>query len=141
VYAKPPAGEVGGYRMGRACAGVPAATGPGNGYTNDHRDWRSTTREGQAVKIVSLKFSVQFTEDGYDPEYEAEFDTDALEDGLGEALLLYENDQWGLYTSGEDGRSFHRSDTGLADAVRWARQQLKDTGYEVAFKFHPDDPD
>jgi hypothetical protein len=97
--------------------------------------------KGRAVKIVSLKFSVQFTEDGYDPEYEAEFDTDALEDGLGEALLLYENDQWGLYTSEEDGRSFNRSDTGLADAVRWARQQLKDTGYEVAFKFHPDDPD
>lgn len=95
------------------------------------------------MKIVSLKFSVQFTDDGYDPEYEAEFDEDALEDGLGEALLLYENDQWGLYTSEEDDRSFHgfRSDMGLADAVRWARQQLKDTGYEVAFKFHADDPD
>jgi hypothetical protein len=95
----------------------------------------------RAMKIVSLKVSVQFAEDGYDPEYEAEFDTDALEDGLGEAVLLYENDQWVLYTSEEDGRSFNRSDTGLADAVRWARQQLKDAGYEVTFKFHPDDAD
>ena len=93
------------------------------------------------MKIVSLRFSVRFTEDGYDPEYEAEFDRDSLRDGLGEAMLLYTNDQWMLYTSEEDGRSFYRTDTGVADAVRWARQQLKDAGYEVAFKFHPDDPD
>jgi hypothetical protein len=62
--------------------------------------------KGRAVKIVSLKFSVQFTEDGYDPEYEAEFDTDALEDGLGEALLLYENDQWGCTPQGRTAAAF-----------------------------------
>jgi hypothetical protein len=94
----------------------------------------------RAMKIVSLKISVQFTEDGYNPEYEAEFDTDALDDGQGEAVLLYQNDQWALYTSEVAGHGFN-SDTGLADAVKWARQLLKDDGYEVAFKFHTDDPD
>lgn len=93
------------------------------------------------MKIASLKVSVEFTQDGYDPEYEAQFDVDALKDGLGEAMLLYEDDQWRLSTSAEDDRSWSRPDSGLADAVRWARRQLKDAGYEVAFKFHVDDPD
>jgi len=96
------------------------------------------------MKIASLKVSIRFTKDGYDAEYEAEFDEDALEDGTGQALLLYDNDQWGLYTSEEEAdRSFHDNlpDTGLASAVRWARQQLQKQGYEVAFKFHADDPD
>ena len=61
------------------------------------------------MKIASLRFSIGFTEDGYDPEYEAQFDVEALKDGLGEALLLYEDDQWRLYTSAEDDRSWSRS--------------------------------
>jgi hypothetical protein len=103
------------------------------------------------MKIGSLKVSLRFTEDGYDVEYEAEFDEDALEDGTGQALLLLdEDDQWVLQTSEEevdregDDLSRHDpplKDTGLAGAVRWARQRLQQQGYEVAFKFHADDPD
>jgi hypothetical protein len=101
------------------------------------------------MKIGSLKVSVRFTEDGYDVEYEAEFDEDALEDGAGQALLLLDNDQWMLRTSEEEvdaqgvdqSRHGSQQDTGLANAVRWARQQLQAQGYEVAFKFHADDPD
>jgi hypothetical protein len=102
------------------------------------------------MRIATLKVLVQFTEDGYNPEYEATFDDDALEDGTGQALLVYNDDrQWELRTPEEevDRRGvdvgFHGSlpDTGLADAVRWARQQLRDAGYEVAFKFHAEDQD
>jgi hypothetical protein len=103
------------------------------------------------MKIGSLKVYLRFTEDGYDTEYEAQFDTDAREDGTGQALLLLdENDQWVLRTSELEvdrmGVDLGRhdpplKDTGLASAVRWARQRLQELGYEVAFKFHADDPD
>ena len=116
----------------------------GNGQTGDYRNWPTRPREGRALKIASLKVKIRFTQDGYDAEYEATFDKDALDDKTGQALLLYDNDQWGLYTSEEEAdRSFHGylPDTGLASAVRWARQRLQEQSYEVAFKFHADDPD
>jgi hypothetical protein len=98
------------------------------------------------MKIATLKVSARFTDESRDVEYEDGFDEDALEDGPGQALLVYGNGGWELYTSdevyqaGADGSS-HGSlpGTDLAEAVTWARQRLQDKGYEVAFRLGGED--
>lgn len=95
------------------------------------------------MKIATLKVSGRFTKDGYDDEYEEGFDEEALEDGPGQALLVYDNGRWELFTSEEDDRSSHgpMQHTDLAEAVRDARRLLLGKGYEVAFKLNAEDPD
>lgn len=101
------------------------------------------------MKIATLKVSGRFTEDGCDTEYEEGFDEEALEDGPGQALLVYDNGRWELFTSEEevDAEGVDRSSHGymqhadLAEAVRDARRLLQDKGYEVAFKLHAEDSD
>jgi hypothetical protein len=99
--------------------------------------------ERHEMKIATLKVSGRFTKDGYDDEYEEGFDEEALEDGPGQALLVYDNGRWELFTSEEDDRSSHghMQHTDLAEAVRDARQLLQGKGYEVEFKLHAEDPD
>ena len=99
------------------------------------------------MKIATLKVSARYTEEGCDVEYEEGFDEDALEDGPGQALLVYGNGRWELYTSeevfkGGVNRSSHGylQGTDLAEAVTWARQRLQDKGYEVAFTLGGADP-
>jgi hypothetical protein len=96
------------------------------------------------MKIATLKVSVVFTEAGYDPAYE-DFDMEAVKDGPGQALLVYNERRWELLTPEEvvDAQGRERNshgtlpDTGLADAVIWAQEQLQRDGYEVAFKSTP----
>ena len=76
--------------------------------------------ERRITKIVTLKVS-------------GEFDTDALEDGPGQALLQHDNDGWKLLTSeGPRDHGYLRA-TDQAQAVREARQKLESEGYEVMF--------
>jgi hypothetical protein len=112
-------------------------------------DWRARTGKGRAMKIATLKVSGRFTENGGDVEYEEGFDEEALEDGPGQALLVYDNGRWELFTSEEEvdeegvDRSSHgyMEHTDLAEAVTEARQLLQGKGYEVAFRLHAEDPD
>jgi len=104
--------------------------------------------KGAAMKIATLKVSGLFTEDGSDVENAEGFDEDALEDGPGQALLVYDNGRWELLTSEEEAdRGADRSSHGylhatdLAEAVKEARQRLQNAGYEVAFRVHADNPD
>lgn len=98
------------------------------------------------MKIATLKVSGRFTKDGSDIENAEGFDEDALEDGPGQALLVYDNGRWELLTSEEEvDRGADRSSHGylqatdLAEAVREARRRLQSAGYEVAFKVHAED--
>jgi hypothetical protein len=101
------------------------------------------------MKIVTLKISGRFNHDGGDVGYTGEFDEDALEDGPGQALLVYQDGRWHLFTSEEevDAQGVDDSDHGymehtdLFGAIEDAREVLKGKGYEVAFKVHPGDPD
>ena len=105
-------------------------------------------REGEAMKIATLKVSGRFTKDGSDAENADGFDEDALEDGPGQALLVYDNGRWELLTSEEEvdrgtdpGSHGYLQATDLPEAVREARQRLQDAGYEVAFKMNAEDSD
>lgn len=100
------------------------------------------------MKIATLKVSGLFTESGSDAENADGFDEDALEDGAGQALLVYDDGRWELFTSEEEvdrgadrGSHGYLQATDPAEAVRQARQLLQNAGYEVAFKVHVDDPD
>jgi hypothetical protein len=100
------------------------------------------------MKIATLKVSGMFTEGGSDVENAEGFDEDALEDGPGQALLVYDDGRWELLTSEEEvdrggDRTSHGylQATDLAEAVKEARQLLQNAGYEVAFKVHVQDPD
>ena len=94
------------------------------------------------MKIATLKISGRFTEDGSDAVAAEGFDEDALEDGPGQALLVYDNGRWKLYTSEEEvdaqgvdeGTHGSLQGTDLAKAVSWARRKLEEEGYEVAFR-------
>ena len=50
------------------------------------------------MKIATLKVAGLFAEDGCDVAYAGEFDEDALEDGPGQALLVYQDGRWHLFT-------------------------------------------
>ncbi len=101
------------------------------------------------MKIATLKISGRFTEDGCDAAYTGEFDEDALEDGPGQAVLVYQDSGWHLFTSEEevDAEGVDESDHGYMEhsdpleAIRDARRLLKSKGYEVVFKAHAEDPD
>jgi hypothetical protein len=98
-------------------------------------------RERQAMKIATLKISGLFTGNGCDAVNAEGFDEDALEDGPGQALLVYDSGRWKLFTSEEEvdargvdeGRHGSLQGTDLAEAVSWARRKLEEGGYEVAF--------
>jgi hypothetical protein len=108
-----------------------------------HRDWRGPNyTEGKTMKIATLKISGRFTEDGSDAVGAEGFDEEALEDGPGQALLVYDNGRWKLFTSEEEvdaqgvdeGSHGSLEGTDLAKAVSWARRKLAEEGYEVAFR-------
>jgi len=94
------------------------------------------------MKIETLKIAGLFTEDGCDAVDAEGFDEDALEDGPGQALLVYDNGRWKLFTSEEEvdargvdeGGHGSLQGTDLAKAVAWARRRLEEEGYEVAFR-------
>ena len=99
------------------------------------------------MRIATLKVSGRFTEDGSDAENADGFDEDALEDGPGQALLVYDNGRWELLTSEEEvdrdadlSRHGYLQATDLAEAVREARRLLESAGYDVAFKVQSEDP-
>lgn len=80
------------------------------------------------MKIATLNVSGQFIKDGSDSEYAGGFDEDALRDGPGQAVLVYDNGRWKLLTSEEEpDRSSHgyMQHTDLAEAVRDARRLLQ----------------
>ena len=95
------------------------------------------------MKIETLNVAAQFTQDGSHAERAGGFDVEAVDDGPVEALLLYDDGRWELFTSEETGGSSHGylQAKDLAEAVKEARRQLQSEGYEVAFKMHAADPD
>jgi hypothetical protein len=102
-----------------------------------------TAGKGKAMKIETLNVAAQFTEDGSHAERAGGFDVEAVDDGPVEALLLYDDGRWELFTSEEASGSSHGylQATDLAEAVKEARRRLQSEGYEVAFKVHTEDPD
>lgn len=98
------------------------------------------------MKIATLQVSALFTAHGSDVQYEEGFDPDATHDypGQGQALLVYDDGRWELWTSEEEaGISTHgyMQHTDMFEAITDARKLLQDLGYELEFKLKADDPD